>query len=161
MYPETRQRTKEQNLAPNLRVLENTGLFGDKIAGYANVDITNLDLIKFAIQMFGGVGLAFDVPSYIMNVAAGGDWSETPGADTTWAFVANDKAAMKSTLCGYGRRGFRAGILGHNLPRFNPDFLAKYGQSIDAAISPDWIKQSGVSPSGLDLNGLLQDAAAV
>lgn len=89
-----------------------------------------------------------------MNVAAGGDWSETPGADTTI------EGGHEVYLCGYGRRGFRVVSWGTTYT-FNPDFLAKYGQSIDAAISPDWIKQSGVSPSGLDLNGLLQDAAAV
>jgi hypothetical protein len=132
---------------------QNTGLFGDKIAGYANVDITNIDLIKFAISMFGGVGLAFDVPSYIMNVAAGGDWSETPGANTTI------EGGHEVYLVGYGRKGFRVVSWGTTYT-FNPDFLGKYGQNIDAVISTDWIKQSGVSPSGLDLNGLLADLPA-
>lgn len=129
---------------------QNTGLLGDKIAGYVNVDITNLDLIKFAMHMFGGAGLAFNVPSYIMSVPPGGDWSETPGADTTI------EGGHEVYLCGYGRQGFRVVSWGTTYT-FNPDFLAKYGQNIDAVVSPDWIKQSGVSPSGLDLAGLLAD----
>jgi hypothetical protein len=132
---------------------QNTGLLGDKIAGYANVDITNLDLIKFAIATFGGAGLAFDVPNYIMNVPAGGDWSETPGADTTI------EGGHEVYLVGYGRKGFRVVSWGSTYT-FNPDFLAKYGQNVDAVISPDWLKASGVSPTGLDLTSLLADLPA-
>jgi hypothetical protein len=129
---------------------QNTGIFGDKIAGYANVDITNIDLIRFAMATFGGVGLAFDVPAYIMQVPAGGDWSETPGVDTTI------EGGHEIYLVGYGRRGFRAVSWGSTYT-FDLNFLGKYGQNIDAVVSPDWIKQSGVSPSGLNLSGLLAD----
>lgn len=132
---------------------QSTGLYGDKIAGYTNVDISNIDLIRFGIYMFGGVGFAFQVPSYIMSVPAGGDWTEPSGADTTI------EGGHEILLIGYGRRGFRCVSWGTTYT-FDMNFLGKYGNNIDAVVSPDWIKQSGISPSGLDLNGLLADLQA-
>ena len=131
-----------------------TGIFGDKIAGYVNVDITNIDLIRSSLYLFGGVGFALDVPAYVMQVPAGGDWSEpSTSVDTTI------KGGHEVYLCGYGRNGFRCVSWGTTYT-FNLDFLGKYGQNIDAVVSPDWIKQSGVSPTGVDLTGLLADLTA-
>jgi len=130
---------------------KNNGIFGDKIAGYANVDITNIDLIRASMFLFGGVGFALEVPAYVMNVPAGGDWSEPSGSvDTTI------EGGHEVYLVGYGRKGFRCVSWGSTYT-FNPDFLGKYGQNIDAVVSTDWIKQDGVSPSGLDIKGLLAD----
>ena len=101
-----------------------------------------------AIQMFGGVGLAFDVPSYIMNVAKTG---RGHSEQKLQARTPPSKAAIEVYLMRIRAPRISAcGILGAQPITLQSRFLLceVRAELIDAAISPDWIKQSGVSPSG-------------
>jgi len=133
---------------------QNKGIYGHKIRGKVTIDIGNLDLIKWAIFTFSGANFNLSVPNYLMQVQNGGSWSLTSGADTT---IEGEHA---TGLVGYGRAGLRTNCW-NTTYTFNPDFLAQFGVQVNAVVSEDMIKASGKSISGLDLDGLLADLAAV
>jgi hypothetical protein len=125
-------------------------LFGHKINGYVNLDLSNIDQLKFAIYTFGGIGFSFSVPAYIMSIPGGQSWSQRPGADTSI------QGGHQVGIMDYGRNGFRENCW-DTTNTFDPDFIGSFGMAAQAVVSEDWIKQSGTSPSGLDLNDLLAD----
>jgi hypothetical protein len=149
-YPNTDQGTDPDTA---LSYWQKNGLFGHSIAGYVNLDITNVDQLRYALYVFGGIGFSINCPAYVMNVPAGGSWSLSGGDATI-------EGGHQIGLLGYGRNGFRLNSWSTTYT-FNLDFVGQFGQAAQAAVSPDWIKQSGTSPSGLDLNGLLADLQAV
>jgi len=130
------------------------GMLGHKIAGYTALDISNTDMVKAAIYLFGGVYIGFDVPAYIMNVPPGGSWSQQPGADTSI------EGGHCVYLTGYGSQGFTLVSWGATYTA-NWDFWTAYVDEAYALVSTDWLKQSGQAPSGLDLTGLLADLQQV
>jgi hypothetical protein len=127
---------------------QNTGVYGHKILGKVTIDLGNLDLLKWAIFTFGGAGFGLSVPNYIMQAAT--SWSLPSGGDTTI------DGEHQVGFVGFGRGGFRIDSWGTTYT-FNPDFLAQFGLQATAVVSEDWVKKSGVAPSGLDLQGLLAD----
>lgn len=123
------------------------------VQGFVTLDVNNLSQIQAALYLFGGVDLGFSVPGYIMQVPAGGSWSENGGDKT----IEGGHAAL---ACGYGRSGFRVVSWGTTYTA-NWDFWSQYVDEAYAWVSKDWIKASGISPTGLDLAGLMQDLTAV
>lgn len=129
-------------------------LFGYKIDAYANLDISNIDQLKYAIWTFGGIGFSFQVPRYIMDVPGGGSWSYRSGLDITI------QGGHQVGVIDYGRQGFRENCW-NTTNTFDPNFIERFGVAAQAAVSEDWIKASGISPSGLDLDSLLKDAQLI
>lgn len=130
-----------------------TGMVGNQVAGYVSVDITNQDMVKAATYLFGGLYIGIQVPAYVMNVGAGGSWSYN-GGDTTI------EGGHAIPICGYGRQGYRIVSWGTTYT-FDPTFFAENCEEAYAVVTPLWVKQSGVSPTGLDLNTLLSDLQQV
>src|SRR6516164_1928105 len=127
-----------------LNYWRDTGVDGDKIAGYATLDISNTEQIKAACYTFGGVYIGFNVPSYIMDVPAGGSWSTKPG---DFMGIIGGHAV---NVVGYGRAGARVVSWGSTYT-FNWQFWLDYVDEAYAVVNPDWIKQSGRTPSNFDL----------
>jgi len=137
-----------------LNYWKSTGMKGNQIAGYVTIDVSNLDQLKAAIYIFGGVYIGIQVPAYIMNVPIGGSWSLMPGADQSI------EGGHAIPVVGYGSQGVTI-ISWGALYTFNYQFWADNCDEAYALVDPLWIKQSGISPSNLDLNGLLADLASV
>lgn len=129
-----------------------TGVKGHKIAGYVSLDVSNIEMIKAAIYLFGGVYIGFNVPAYIMDVPNGGSWSQKPGVDTT---IEGGHAIY---LPGYGHDGATLVSWGTTYT-FDWDFWTAYVDEAYAIVSTDWIEKSGKSPSGVDVTGLMADLA--
>lgn len=128
---------------------KSNGLWGHKIAGSVDLDVSNLDMLKGALNIFGGIGLSIQVPAYVMDVTAGGSWSDKGG----------DKSIIGEHQVlgiGYGRKGFRLVSWGTTYT-CDFDFLSESLMASQAVVSADWIKRSGQSPSGLDIASLLAD----
>jgi hypothetical protein len=123
------------------------------VQGFVTLDAGNLDQIKAACYIFGGVDIGLQVPAYIMNVPAGGSWSDI-GADAT---IEGGHAVL---ACGYGRSGFRVVSWGTTYTA-NWQFWSQYVDEAYAWVSTDWIKASGVSPAGIDMQALLADLSTV
>jgi len=127
------------------------GLFGLRIDGFATLDVQNIDHIKAAIYLFGGVYIGFQVPEFIMEQI-----SHTWGTALGNATIVGGHAVC---LTGYGRAGASLVSWG-DLYHMTWPFWQQYVDEAYAVVSKNWIKASGVSPSGLDLNGLLADLRA-
>ena len=89
-----------------------------------------------------------------MDVPGGQSWSFYPGADVT------NVGQHQVGILGYGRNGFRENCW-DTTNTLNPEFIGAFGLGAQAVVSEEWLKQSGTSPSGLDLQGLLADLANV
>jgi hypothetical protein len=125
------------------------------IAGFVTLDVGNIEQVKAALYLFGGIDIGFQVPGYIMQVPAGGSWSQpASGADPT---IEGGHAVLG---CGYGRSGIRVVSWGTTYT-FDFSFWANYVDEAYCWVSTDWIKASGVSPTGVDLAGLLSDLQSI
>lgn len=131
-----------------LQYWQKNGVFGHKIEGGVSLDISNLDALKAAIYLFGGIEFDINVPAYIMNVPAGGSWSNTGGDQSVLG-------GHSILAIGYGSEGFRIVSWGTTYTA-NFDFWSQFLIGSTAAVSEDFIKQNGRTPgAGLDLQGLL------
>ena len=141
------------NMLDVLNYWKAKGLAGRKIAGFATLDVQNVDQIKAAIYLFGGVYMGFNVPRSV----------EADPNNKTWRLIPGDSATGDGHCVvpvGYGRSGL-APVSWGAIYHATWDFWLAYVDEAYAVVSPDWIKASGISPTGLDLNGLLQDLAAL
>ena len=132
---------------------QTTGIAGHKIAGKATLDIHNVDQIKAATYLFGGVYIGFEVPAFIMEDTGNHNWGSMSG-DTS---IVGGHAVP---VFGYGRGGC-TNVSWGDLYHMSWDFWLQYCDEAYAIVSTDWLKQSAVSPSGLDLQGLIQDLTQV
>lgn len=133
-----------------LKYWRTTGVYGHKIDGGVSLDISNLAALKSAIYVFGGVEFDIQVPAYIMNIPAGGSWSNVGGDQTILG-------GHSILAAGYGEEGCRIVSWGTTYTA-NWDFWSQFLTGATAAVSSDWIKASGRTPgAGLDLTALLED----
>jgi hypothetical protein len=123
------------------------------LAGYAALDLNNIDQLKGAIYTFGGMGLGIVVPQSMVDQI-------NQGIDPTWEFLPNDKPTNQGHyiyVSGYGRNGVAIVSWG-KVYHARWDFVSRWADQAEALIGLEWLKQSGRAPSGLDLAGLLADS---
>lgn len=123
---------------------------------FATLDVQNIDQIKAAIYIFGGVPIGFNVPQSMVDELRA-------GIDPTFSFVQGDKPSGEGHCVlpvGYGRSGV-ALISWGKVYRTSWDFWQAWVDEAYCVVSKNWIKASGVSPTGLDLEGILADAQAI
>ena len=133
-----------------LNYWRDNGICGHKIDGYVAIDFQNIDMVKAACYLFGGVYMGFHVPDYIM------DGRKTWEARTSPNYV-GDHAVP---IFGYGRAGCAPCSWG-DIYHMNWDFWMQNVDEAYAVVAPEFIKACGISPTGLDLNGLLNDLQLV
>jgi hypothetical protein len=133
---------------------------GHQLLGYADADPTNLDHVKQAVALFGGVYLGVQLPlsargKKVWDVAGGssglaGSW----GGHAIWAPKYDDKGLY----C----------ISWGEMYLITWDFVSKkdtngdaYCDEAHALVSPDFITTSGMAPSGFNLATLLEDVELI
>ncbi len=131
---------------------QNTGIAGHKIAAWAQVDSTNQQQVMLACWLFGG--LAIDIAVYDSMMADfqnGKPWNTVSGSLQGYHAVPQG---------GYGRLGLTI-ITWAALQQMNWPTFKAIVQGAFVAITLDWIKQQGESPSGFPLAVLQADMAAL
>lgn len=121
---------------------------------YVAVDVQNVDMVKAANFIFGGLYFGFNVPQSMADQI-------NAGQDPDFQFYPNDKPSGEGhcvNLCGHGRDGWALVSWGKYY-RSPWDFWLAWVDECYAPVNPDWIKASGTSPSSLDLQGLLAEQA--
>jgi hypothetical protein len=121
---------------------------------YCTLDIQNVEQVKAGMFLFGGAIIGFNVPQSMVDQL-------NAGVDPDWSYSPNDKPSGEGHCVvplGYGRDGV-ALISWGKIYHTSWDFFLAWTDEAYCIVSPEWIKASGVSPSGLDLNGLLADAS--
>ncbi len=155
-----------------------TDVNGDlyKLAGWAEIgDVTNFALIKKALYTFGSVYMAFNLPdsamsqfndeqpfTYVAGSPVDGGHCMVLQAD---ALFAGDSAAVEAVIAAMQQGtdpGSEAGLDVEDLVTWGAKQKAAGGfmlHTLVEAVVPvwdDWVSaRLGVSPSGLNLNGLL------
>jgi hypothetical protein len=123
---------------------------------YATIDVQNIEQAKAALFLFGGLYIGFNVPQSMADQL-------NSGQDPDWSYSPNDKPSGEGHCVvplGYGRDGLALCSWG-KIYRTSWDFWLAWVDEAYCIVSQEWIKQSGTSPSGLDLNGLLADLSSL
>ena len=134
--------------------METTGILGHKSNGDAMVDPANLDHIRWCIQLFGACRLGIEVPDYLMTqFNLGKPWAYDVTQSQT------SEGGHDVPLVKYDGQYFYCVTWGKLQP-IDPSFFSKHAGLVDEAhaeVYADWIKSTGVAPSGFDLSQLLAD----
>lgn len=139
-----------------LKYWQKIGVAGHRILAYAKVDHTNPVEVDAAINLFGALMVGVNFAASAM---------EQFDADQPWTVVANDggnegghaihlgaySTTEKDTRC----------VTWAKVQTIGDDWWAKYVEEAWIVISPEWLSASGVSPEGIDLEGLGADFAVL
>ena len=129
-----------------------TGFCGRKLDATGMVDFTNLDFLIWCIELFGSARLGINFPAWAMDAFnAGRPWGAPPaGADTTI------EGGHDVPLVDFRNGQFTCITWGVEQIVTAP-FLTLYCEESHAEIAADWIQAQGMTPSGFDLNQLVND----
>ena len=129
------------------------GLSGHSLIGYAAAAVKNLNEVRQAIALFGGVYIGLSLPlsaqsQTVWDVAKG-----TNGKPGGWG-------GHCVYVVGYDAGGFTCVTWGA-LKKMTVAFWKKYCDEAYVLLSQDWIGSKGTSPAGLDLQQLQADLGAI
>jgi hypothetical protein len=145
--PSTDQGAVEQDV---LAYLLNTGLAGNKLAAYVEVNPKNLDNVKRAIAWCGVAYIGINIPAYLM--AGGGPpqvWAPYPDGDQT---ILGGHAVV---LAGYDADCAKV-ISWGRVYSMAWGFFSTFTDEVYALVDSDWFTLSGASVAGLTLAQLVQ-----
>lgn len=129
------------------------GIGGHRIEAFAQVDHTDLDMVKFAIATFGFVYMGFALPVSAQEQKV---WRRKWGADAapgSWGghcVIIPRYNAWRFTCITWGER-----------KDMTKRFFREYADEAYVAISSEWLSAAGESPEGLNVDQLRADLALV
>ncbi len=136
-----------------MKYLRKVGVGGNRIEAFAELSVTNLQMLKWAIDVFGGVSLGVSLPlAAEEQFDQGEDWHvpeeglQGPGEPGSWGGHA--LAAV-----GYDEQG----LIVHSWKqrrRMLYDFFTAYAFEVWPTIDLRWVGPDRRAPSGLDLDAL-------
>jgi hypothetical protein len=130
------------------------GVGGHRIAAYVEVDVRNLDEVRQAVHLFGGLLIGADMP---LAAAAQTRRRETWKPVATSAGTPGSWGGHAMHLGAYGPRGLTVTTWGRT-QRLTWGWWQRYVVEAYAIVSPDWLgAASGRTPTGLALDVLLAD----
>jgi hypothetical protein len=130
------------------------GVSGHKITAYASVKVSNMTLIKQAVDLFGAVDIGFNFPASAMDqFNQGKPWDVVRGSQLEGGHCV--------TVVGYKANGNLVCITWGAVQEMTPAFWTKYVDEAWVIITPDWIAANGQAPVGIDLYSLGQAFAAL
>lgn len=133
-----------------------TGIGGYKIEAFAQLDASNIDLVRLCVSIFGAVDIGFDFPSSAMTQFDSG---------ATWTPVTH--ARIEGGHCvpivGYDATTLTCVTWGR-AQKMDLAFWRQYvqpGNDVWVAIDTDWLRNVGTSPAGLDVATLNADYLSI
>lgn len=133
--------------------LRTTGFLGHTADATGAIEPTNLDHIKWCIQLFGSCRLGVNLPQSAMDqFNAGLPWDVN--GDST-IIGGHDVPLVK-----YDGNGFWCVTWG-SLQLVTPAFIVKYNEESHSELFFDWVQEQGTAPSGLDLADLAAKMASI
>jgi hypothetical protein len=129
---------------------------GTETISFASLNPANLNELRLSVQYFGGVYLGVALP---LTAQMQDEWDVVPDAPSnltapnSWGghavcAVAYDAAAF--TIVTWGK-----------LVKVTNAFMQKYCDEAYAVVSQDWLANSGISPPGLNWDGLQRELEAM
>lgn len=162
LYTATSDYPKEDDGTTEAQVLQywkNTGIptsIGTETILFASVNPKNPVEMKLAIENFGGVYIGVDLPISAQTQSTwdmSGQGTEGNGAPGSWGGHA-------VCIPRYDESVYTCVTWGKLLD-ITPAFMNTYCDEAYAIISRDWLADSGISPPGLNWQGLLDDLKAI
>lgn len=151
--PKTGRNDNGATLQDALGYWRKSGLGGNKIAAFAEIDATNLDLVRNSIAIFGSVYAGMNFPTTGMAQFDSGK---------PWTVVA--KAKIDGGHCvplgAYDQTSFSCVSWGR-VQKMDLRFYSTYFDECWVPIDLDWLQVSGISPAGLDVATLNADYASL
>lgn len=130
-----------------------TGVGGNTIAAFAQIDHTNLDMVRNCINLYGAVYTGMNFPASAMTQTRAGQ---------PWSIVAN--SAIEGGHCvpiaAYDADSFTCVTWGQ-LQKMDVAFFQRYFDEVWVAIDLDWMTAAGYSPGHLDTDQLNADFMAL
>jgi hypothetical protein len=143
-----------------IQYLGKTGWLGRKLDGYANLDPTNLDQMRWAVCLFGASRLGLNLPDTAIDQFDNGQpWDYVPDAQLDGD---HDVPLVKYVSANNVTSWYV--VTWGQLQEVTSQFLtAKYAdgtpyvEEAHAELALDWIKKAGTAPSGMNLTQLVSD----
>lgn len=130
-----------------------TGLCGRKITAFSEIDIANQNHIMLAVALLGGVYLGVQLPQSAMDAFN----SEQPWTDVMDQNIVGGHAVW---IVGYNANGVTLVTWGQTV-QATWDWIATYADEAFAVAAPDWEEQSGISPSGINIQQMVADCQSL
>lgn len=133
-----------------LQSMVNQGIEGHKYSAFAQVDHTNMDHVYAALYLFGTIYLGIACPQSAQEqFQSGQKWTYVPGSPI--------EGGHAITLQGKDQDGTLQIVTWGTLQPMSQDFWDNYVEEAWVVISPDWLESNQETPTGLDLDGLMQE----
>jgi hypothetical protein len=134
-----------------------TGIGGDQLAAFAQIDGEDRMQLEVAINTFGGAYLGLALPQTAMAQTGSGVWSVPAGGPVDLG-APGSWGGHCVTAIGYNTVKGLCVITWGFLQWMTWGFWRTYVDEAWAVVSQDWVnQQSGKSPSGFDYATLIQD----
>jgi hypothetical protein len=140
------------NEAEVLKTWQTSGLFGERIAGYAPVNPKDLLQLHQAIAFYGGCYLGIECPSSAQEQFANGE---------PWTYVGSEVESGHCVVAlGYGPNGGLHCATWGGVAVLEASFLAHYLEEAWVILSPEFVEAKGNS-LGIDVASLQADLGRV
>ena len=127
----------------------------ESVPQWTTVDPTNITHIRIAIDLLGPVRFTLNLPAAAQDLSV---WRQTPGTGADWvpgSWGAHSVAVGRQDTQTFSARSWGADVV------MSHEFVAAYLLAVDSMLDREWIRTTGLSPSGLDWNTLQADTAAL
>lgn len=125
------------------------------VVRWATIDPTHDDVISLAIAHLGPIAVTLALPIAAMDLTV---WSQAPGGGPDWA--PGSWGYHRVCAGAFNGRERVVRTWGTDL-HMHPQFWAAYAIACDATLSREWLKETGLSPVGLDWDALNADVASL
>jgi len=131
----------------------------EKILAYAELDVLDIELVKTASWLFGGLYIGIGLPITAQQDTDEGRWvyhADAPSKERafgSWGGHAVNVVAWSDYnlwLITWGQK-----------IKMSWAFWKHYVDEAYAVVSPDWFNKTGLSPSGFNMQALLNDVAQI
>ena len=132
-----------------LKYLQNVGIAGKKFGPWVSIRVDDPDEIALAIDLFGGVALGVSVPQ---------DWEQGHCWDVSSAQIVGGHAIPgygHDIDMGFSKKGVPLVTWGSDQYMITWDALRANGQLVAGIVSPLWIADNNLAPSGFDIQKLM------
>jgi hypothetical protein len=136
------------------RFMTSTGILGHKADATGPIDPSNIDHVRWAVELFGACRLGVNVPQSAMDQFNAGQ---------PWTVVANDGGIVGGhgiSIIEYDPDWYYVVTWGRT-QKLDAAWLAKYCDEAHVMLFADWFNAAGKAPPGFDLQALLADLKTI
>lgn len=129
--------------------MRTTGFLGHKADSTASIDPSNLDHLRWSVQLFGSCTLGLNLPQYAEDQYAAGQ---------TWDVQISGSQKPNGhdvPIVDY-RGGLFFVVTWGQLVPMTPAAVLAWAEEAHCAVFADWVMMQGLSPSGFDLSALTE-----